>query len=96
MFFLRRRLDGIEGGRLAGAMVRIVVASALMGIAAVGADTAAGVWLPGSGLMLQVIRLAATIGTALGVLSAAAYVLRIREFRESVTLVARRFRATPR
>ena len=96
MFFLRRRLDGIEGGRVAGSMVRIAVASALMGIAAVAADTTAGAWLPGPGLIPQVIRLTATIGIALGVLSAAAYVLRIKEFREGVTLVARRFRTTPR
>ena len=96
MFFLRRRLDGIEGGRITGAMVRIAIASALMGIAAVAADTAAGAWLPGGGLMPQVIRLAATIGAALGVLSVAAYVLRIREFREGVTLVVRKLRAKPR
>ena len=96
MFFLRRSLDGIEGARVAGSMVRIAVASALMGLAAVAADTAANAWLPGLGLMPQVIRVAATIGVALGVLSAAAYILRIREFREGVTLVARRFRATPR
>ena len=96
MFLLRRRLAGIEGGRVAGSMARIVIASALMGIAAVAADSAAGVWLPGDGLVPQVIRLATTIGTALGVLSAAAYVLRIREFREGVALVARKLRATPR
>ena len=96
MFLLRRRLAGIEGGRVAGSMARIVVASALMGIAAVAADTAGGVWLPGEGLMIQVVRLAATIGTALGVLAAAAYVLRIREFREGMTRVWRILRATPR
>jgi len=96
MFFLRRRLDGIEGGRVARSLVRITLASALMGIAAVAADMAAGAWLPGDGLLRQIIRLAATIGVALGVLSGAAYVLRIREFRDVVTLVARRFRTTPR
>jgi putative peptidoglycan lipid II flippase len=96
LFFLRRRLGGIEGKRVAGSMVRIVVASALMGMATVAADTTAGVWLPGNGLMLQVIRLVGTIGIALGVLSAAAYALRIREFRDGVALVARRLRATPR
>jgi len=95
MFFLRRRLDGIEGGRVAGSMARITVASALMGLAAVAVESASGAWLPGSGLIPQVIRLAATIGTALGVLSAAAYVLRIREFREGVALVVRKLRAAP-
>lgn len=96
MFFLRRRLDGIEGGRVAGSLVRIAIASALMGIAAMAADAAAGVWLPGGGLVPQIVGLAATIGVALGVLSAAAYVLRIREFHDGVALVVRRFRITPR
>jgi putative peptidoglycan lipid II flippase len=96
MFFLRRSLHGIEGGRVAGSMARIAIASALMGLAAVAVESASGAWLPGSGLASQIIRLAATIGAALGVLSAAAYVLRIREFREGVALVMRKFGATPR
>jgi len=96
MFFLRRSLDGIEGGRVAGSMARIAVASALMGLAAVAVESASGAWLPGSGLASQIIRLAATIGAALGVLSVVAYVLRIREFREGVALVVRKLRATPR
>ena len=96
MFFLRRSLDGIEGGRVAGSMARIAVASALMGLAAVAVESASGAWLPGNGLAPQILRLAATIGAALGVLSAAAYVLRIRGFREGVALVVRKLRATPR
>ena len=95
-FFFAGAWTGFEGGRVAGSMVRITVASALMGIAAVAADTTAGAWLPGPGLIPQVIRLTATIGIAIGVLSAAAYVLRIKEFREGVTLVVRKFRTTPR
>jgi hypothetical protein len=67
-----------------------------MGLAAVAVESASGAWLPGNGLAAQIIRLAATIGAALGVLSAAAYVLRIREFREGVALVMRKFGATPR
>jgi putative peptidoglycan lipid II flippase len=96
MFFLRRRLDGIEGGRVAGSLLRIVIASAAMGAAAAGADIAAGVWLPGAGLIAQIIRLAATIALAIGVLAVAAYVLRIREFHDGVALVTRRLRVTPR
>jgi hypothetical protein len=57
---------------------------------------AVATWLPGIGLLVQIIRLAATIAAAIGVLAAAAYVLRIREFREGLALVTRRFRATPR
>ena len=96
MFFLRRRLDGIDGGRVAGSLLRIVLASAVMGAAAVGTNIVAGIWLPGTGLMVQIIRLAATIALAIGVLSVAAYLLRIREFHDGVALVTRRFRITPR
>jgi putative peptidoglycan lipid II flippase len=96
MFFLRRRLDGIEGGRVAGSLVRIGVASLVMALAVVGVDAAARAWLPGSGLLAQITRLAATIAAAIGVLSAAAYALRIREFHDGMALVARRLRVTPR
>ena len=96
MFFLRRKLGGIEGGRVARKLGRIALAAALMGLAAIAAEAAAGAWLPGDGLVPQIIRLAATIGVSLGVLSTAAYVLRIQEFHDGVALVARRFRTTPR
>jgi putative peptidoglycan lipid II flippase len=96
MFFLRRRLDGIEGGRVAGSLLRIVLASAVMGAAALVANAALGAWLPGTGLLVQIIRLALTIGAAIGVLAAAAYALRIREFHDGMALVARRLRVTPK
>jgi putative peptidoglycan lipid II flippase len=96
MFFLRRRLDGIEGGRVARSLARIGIASAVMALAAVGADAAARAWLPGSGLLAQITRLAATIAAAIGALSAAAYALRIREFHDGMALVTRRLRVIPR
>ena len=96
MFFLRRRLDGIEGERVAGSFLRIVAASAIMGAAAIGTNMAAGAWLPGTGLLVQIIRLATTIAAAIAVLSAAAYALHIREFHDGVALVTRRFRMTAR
>ena len=79
-----------------GRLARITIASALMGFAAIAAEAAVGAWLPGGGLVPQIIRLAATIGVSLGVLSAAAYALGIQEFHDGVALVARRFRTTPR
>jgi putative peptidoglycan lipid II flippase len=95
MFFLRRRLEGIEGGRVAGALLRIGVASGLMGATALGAERLATAWLPGAGLVVQIVRLGLAIAAAIGVLAAAAYVLRIREFHDSMALVMRRFRVTP-
>ena len=67
-----------------------------MGAAALGVERAAAAWMPGTGLLVQIIRLSATIAAAIGVLAAAAYVLRIREFHEGMALVTRRFRMTGR
>ena len=92
MFFLRRRLGGIEGGRVSASLARITIAAAIMGVAAVAADVGTAQWMPGVGLAPQIIRLMTTIGVAVGVLAASAYLLRVREFRESVTLVARKLR----
>jgi len=92
MWLLHRRLDGIEGGRVAGALLRIAVASAVMGVAAVATEAAGARWLPGDGLLPQIVRLAAAIGVSLAVLAGAAHLLRIREFREGVEMVARRLR----
>lgn len=92
MILLRRKLEGIEGPRILGSFLRILVASAVMGAAAAGVDIALGIWLPGTSLALQIIRLAAAIGVALGVLAACAHLLRIREFRQGVAMVMRRVR----
>ncbi len=92
MILLRRRLDGIDGGRIFASFVRILVASALMGAAAAGVEMALGVWLPGTSVAAQIIRLGSAIGVALAVLAGAAHLLHIREFRQGVALVTRRFK----
>ena len=96
MIFLRRRLEGIEGGRVAASLGRILIASALMAAAALGVERVAAAWMPGTGLLVQIIRLCATIAASVGVLAAAAYTLRIREFHDGLALVTRRFRMTGR
>ena len=96
IFFLRRRLRGIEGGRVAGSLTRILAASAAMGATAIGVEMALSAWLPGTGLLVQVVRLSIAIAASVGVLAAAAYLLRIREFHEGLALVLRRFRSSPR
>jgi hypothetical protein len=45
---------------------------------------------PGGALLIQVVRLSITIGLSLIVLAAASWLLRIREFTESLALVRRR------
>jgi len=76
--------------------VRITIAAAIMGVAAIAADLGTGLWMPGAGLARQLVRLTTTIGVAVGVLAASAYLLRVREFRQAVTLVARKLRIESR
>ena len=89
---LRRSLGGIEGARIVGSLGKIAVASLVMGLVCIGVDATAMRWLPGQGVGPQVIRLTLTIAASLLSLAAAAHALHIREFRESVALVSRRFR----
>jgi putative peptidoglycan lipid II flippase len=96
MILLRRRLHGIEGGRVFHSFIRIAAASALMGVAVFATDRALLIWLPGDGLVVQIVRVAATIGVALAVLAGAAHVLHVREFREGMALVTRRLARRPR
>jgi hypothetical protein len=61
-----------------------------MGIAAVAIDRSLTAWVPGNAFILQAARLLVTILSALVVLALAAHVLRIREFREGLALIAKR------
>ena len=69
-----------------------MVAAALMGAAAAGADAFLSARIPGNGLGAQLVRVGATIGVALAVLAVAAHVLRVPQFAEAVSLIKRRVR----
>jgi putative peptidoglycan lipid II flippase len=92
LYLLQRRLGGLNGTRLAGSLARIVAASLVMGVAAAFTARQLESWVTGATLLAQLVRLTTTIGVALGVLAAAATVLKIREFREGTAVVAARFR----
>jgi putative peptidoglycan lipid II flippase len=92
MLMLRRRLDGIEGGAITGALLRIAVAAGLMGVAAAAADAFLSARIPGHGIAAQLVRVGATIGLALAVLAVAAHVLRVPQFAEAVSMIKRRLR----
>jgi len=94
LILLSRRLGGVEGRRVAGSFLRIVVASIVMGVTAAAADLAGARWLPGDGLVPQVARLCGTIAVSLLVLAGAAHLLRIREFRDGVAVMARKLGRT--
>ena len=90
LFLLRRRLGGIEGGRVSSSFIRIVIAALVMGVAAAFVDSMLATWMPGDGLAPQILRLSITIAAALAVLAGAAHVLQVREFRQGVSLIMRR------
>lgn len=92
LWFVRRELSGIDGHRIIGSLVRIVVAAAAMGIGAWGANELFTQWLPGQSFALQIMRLTLSIGFALLTLAIASQVLRIPEFGEARDLVIGRFK----
>jgi putative peptidoglycan lipid II flippase len=88
--FLRRELHGIHEGRIINAFVRIAAAAGAMGVVAALLNRMLETQWPGGALLIQVVRLSITIGLSLIVLAAASWLLRIREFTESLALVRRR------
>jgi putative peptidoglycan lipid II flippase len=84
IWFLHRRLEGLDDRRVLSSFARIMIASLVMGMAAMAIDRALAVWIPGSAFVVQAARLLVTILSALVVLALGAHVLKIREFREGV------------
>lgn len=87
---LSRRLNGIDAARVASSLIRIALASALMGVAAMAVYPRLDAWMPGAGIGPQLLRLGASIAVAILVLAASAWALRIPEFHEASALVLRR------
>lgn len=96
LWFLARRIDGIDGRRVGVALAKIAVASLIMGVAAYSAE--AGIeaaWgPPGSGLWARlaprIAGVAGGVATGIAVLAAAAWILRIDEFRMAIERVRAR------
>jgi putative peptidoglycan lipid II flippase len=82
VLLLRSRLGGLEGRRLAVALVKITIASVAMAAAAIALERLSFLFFPGSGLGAQIVRLTASIGGALVALAGAAAMLRIAELAE--------------
>jgi putative peptidoglycan lipid II flippase len=92
LILLRRELSGLEGGKIAAAFARVLAAAAVMGAVTFGANVAFERLLPGDALLLQIVRLTATIALSLAALAVTAQVLRIPEFGDARDLVLRRLR----
>jgi putative peptidoglycan lipid II flippase len=93
LWLLRRRLGGLEERRVTIALVKITVASVLMGLAA----RQAGVWLaeriPATNSLSRAIELTGAISVGLLVLVIAARLLRLAEFDEAFGRVVKRRRS---
>jgi putative peptidoglycan lipid II flippase len=90
LWILRRRLDGLDGRRLATAFVKIAIASVVMAAAAWYADVALHDLIAGERTIPRLLRLTLTIGAAVGVLALMARILRIHEFAQAVRAVTQR------
>jgi peptidoglycan biosynthesis protein MviN/MurJ (putative lipid II flippase) len=84
---LRQRLDRGEGQRLMAVLVKVTGAATLMAFAAVVVDRVMNTLVPGMALAPQVVRLVASIGSALAVLGVTAKLLRIAEFDVMLSLL---------
>lgn len=92
LWLLRRRLDGIEGRRLASAVARMALASLGMAACAWASHRwLTSVW-PGTAMIAQLVQVGAAIGVALVVLVGLSRVLRIDEFDEAFGRLVRRLR----
>jgi putative peptidoglycan lipid II flippase len=92
LYLLRREIKSLNGSRIASSFARVIVASAVMGVAtALTYNTMLGI-MPGSDLMAQITRLLLTIIISLVTLTAAAQVLRIQEYGEARDLVLGKFK----
>jgi putative peptidoglycan lipid II flippase len=84
---MRRELEGLDGRRIAAAVLKIGTATvAMAGAAAVANRVLTGI-LPSPGVMTQAVRLAGSIGLALAVLAATARLLRLAEFDDALRAV---------
>jgi len=88
---LRRRLNGLESGRLAGVLVRVTLASIVMAGVAWSCQYGLDHALPGRDLVRQVVRVGASIGIAVVTLAVLTRILGIEEILGLVKEIRRRF-----
>ena len=96
LVLLRRELGNIQAGRIALTLIKTTVAALVMGAAAWYTEWWSRTAWPGETIGLQALRVFGAIGVALAVLSACAWLLRLREFEQARGMVLRRFRRVTR
>lgn len=81
-FLLRRSLGGLELGRVAGTFGKVLIAGAAMAATAWWGEQWLTTVLPGTSVLVQILRLGGAIVGAVAVLGLGAQLLAIREFEE--------------
>jgi putative peptidoglycan lipid II flippase len=92
LWLLRRRLDGLEGRRIATSLVKILIASFVMSLAAWYTSAWLTRAIPDDALVWKAVRVAAAIAAGVAALAASARLLRIAEFEEALKQVLRRLK----
>jgi peptidoglycan biosynthesis protein MviN/MurJ (putative lipid II flippase) len=96
LVLLRRELGTIQAGRIALTFAKTAVAALAMGAAAWYAEWWLRTTWPGTATALRAVRVFGAIAVALMVLSACAWLLRLREFEQARDMVLRRFKRVSR
>ncbi len=91
LVLLSRRIGGVDGRRVWWSLGKIGLASAVMGLAAWTGERWLRDLLPGDAMLPRGFRLFATIAASMGVLAAAAWLLRIEEFNQAIARVRTKF-----
>lgn len=90
-FILQKRIQGIEGRKTFGAVVKILIASAAMGVACWAVSKGISQLL-GANKMAQMINVAVSVGTGAGVFYIGAALLGIEELKSAVNTIGGRFK----
>jgi putative peptidoglycan lipid II flippase len=91
LVMLARRIGGVDGPRLVWSLLRITLASLVMAAAAWWIDSVLRATLSGDTLVLRAVRVGLTIGAAIVVFGASAWLLRIDELRIAAARLSARF-----
>jgi putative peptidoglycan lipid II flippase len=91
---LSRRLGSIESSRILRTFLKMLACSAAMGAAAYFGHAWLTSVIPGPSEVRRLIRVAAAIGLALGVLAGSAHLLKVEEFGTAMSRVLGRFKRT--
>jgi len=92
LYLLSRRIGGVDARRVGITLLKVAVASAVMGVAVYYADTALHRLLPEPSLTPRLLRVAGGIGAGLGTLALASWMLRIEELQQATNRLLKRLR----